>query len=238
MSQLISQSHDMPPLSHQNLFTPRSRATRSVTKHQRLIASLEDSLLMSAYTAGIFKPKVTSPSVPEIMPVSTALPIMGIDLWCVWDVHAAESSNRSTGATDYPEMVMPAADTLETMTLATEIPETATPATDSSEMVVNAVEIPKIAALATDASEMAALTTECSERPAQAVEIHCSGSVLAAECSEKAANAADSLGWLAHAATPFAVVSSIHELFVFPASTRHSDDELSARCVAINDSKD
>ncbi len=218
MSQLISQSHDMPPLSHQSLFTPRSRATRSVTKRQRLIASLEDSPLMSAYTAGIFKPKVTSPSVPEIMPVSTALPIMGIDLWCVWDVHAAESSNRSMGATDYPEMVMPAADTLETMALATEIPETATPATD--------------------ASEMAALTTECSERPAQAVEIHCSGSVLAAECSEKAANAADSLGWLTHAATPFAVVSSIHELFVFPASTRHSDDELSARCVAINDSKD
>ncbi len=30
----------------------------------------------------------------------------------------------------------------------------------------------------------------------------------------------------------------IHELFVFPASTRDSDDKLSARSVAINDSKD
>ncbi len=42
-----------------------SRATRSVTKRQRLIASLEDSPLMSAYTAGIFKPTLKSPSVPE-----------------------------------------------------------------------------------------------------------------------------------------------------------------------------
>ncbi len=62
--------------------------------------------------------------------------------------------------------------------------------------------------------------------------------VLTAECSEKAANAADPLGWLVHASTPFAVVSSIHELFVYPVSTRDSDDELSARSVAINDSKD
>ncbi len=51
-------------------------------------------------------------------------------------------------------------------------------------------------------------------------------------------NAADSLGWLAHAATPFALVSSIHEFFFFSASTRDSDDELSARSVATNDSKD
>ncbi len=130
----------------------------------------------------------------------------------------------------------PAADTLETTTLATEIPEMATPATDSSEMVVNAMEIPEIAALATDASEMAALATECSEKLVQAVEIP-EGVVLAARCSEKTANAANSLGWFAHAATPFAVVSSIHELFVFPASTRDSDDELSARSV-LNVSKD
>ncbi len=47
---------------------------------------------------------------------------------------------------------------------------------------------------------------ECSGRLAQAVEVP-EGAVLAAECSEKVANAADSLGWLAHAATPFAVVS-------------------------------
>ncbi len=52
------------------------------------------------------------------------------------------------------------------------------------------------------------------------------------------ANAADSLGWLVHAATPFAVVSSIHKLFVFPASTRDSDDKLSPCSVAINNSKD
>ncbi len=81
------------------------------------------------------------------------------------------------------------------------------------------------------------LATECSERLVQAVEIP-EGAVLAARCSEKAANAANSLGWFAHAATPFAVVSSIHELFVFPASTRDSDDELSARSVVLNVSKD
>ncbi len=192
---------------------------------------------MSVYTAGILKPTLTSPSIPDIMPVSAALPIMGIALWCVWSVHAAESSKRATCATDCPEMATPAADTSESVTLATEISETATPVTNSSEMVVNAVEIPEIAALATDASEMAALPTELSERPAQAVEIP-ERAVLAAECSEKAANAADPLGWLVHASTPFAVVSSIHELFVYPVSTRDSDDELSARSVAINDSKD
>ncbi len=142
MSQLISQSHVMPQLSHATI--DKSRATRSVTKRQRLIASLEDSPLMSTYTT--FKPMLTSPSVPEIIPVSTALPIMGIALWCVWAVHAAESSKRTTCATDCTEMVTPAADTLETTTLATEIPEMATPATDSSEMVVNAMEIPEIAA--------------------------------------------------------------------------------------------
>ncbi len=79
------------------------------------------------------------------MPVSAELPIMGIALWCVWAVHAAESSKRATCATDCPEMATPAADTSETVTLATEISETATPVTNSSEMVV-----------------MAALTTEWS----------------------------------------------------------------------------
>ncbi len=79
------------------------------------------------------------------MPVSAALPIMGIALWCVWAVHAAESSKRITCATDCTLMATPAADTSETTTLTTVIPEMATPATDSSEMVVNAVEISKIA---------------------------------------------------------------------------------------------
>ncbi len=114
MSQLISQSHVMPQLSHATI--DKSRATRSVTKRE-LIASLEDSPMMS--NTRLFKPCSQALLSQKIIPVSTALPIMGIALWCVWAVHAAESSKRTTCATDCTEMVTPAADTLETTTLAT-----------------------------------------------------------------------------------------------------------------------
>ncbi|KAF4100023.1 hypothetical protein G5714_018219 [Onychostoma macrolepis] len=97
--------------------TPRS--SRSVFHYPSLMSSLRDVPLVSAHTAGIPKPTHSNPPVLMHIPLSEALPLMGIALCCVWAAYTTA-----------------------------ELPEVATPAVASPEVAVHAAEPPEAAGLA------------------------------------------------------------------------------------------
>lgn len=70
---------------------------------------------MSARAAGIPKPTHSSPPVPELIPLSKALPMMGLALWCVWAAYTT---------TELPEMAV----------LTPGLPEVATVAAEPSDV--------------------------------------------------------------------------------------------------------
>ncbi|KAF4095123.1 hypothetical protein G5714_024201 [Onychostoma macrolepis] len=102
-------SADLPESGHVSVDTTRS--SRSVFHYSSLISSLRDSPLVSARTAGIPKPTHSSPPVPELIPLSEVLPMMGIALCCVWAAYTtAALSEVATAATASPEVVAHAAE--------------------------------------------------------------------------------------------------------------------------------
>ncbi len=64
------------------------RYSRSVLRYPSLVSSVKDAPLVSAHAAGIPKPIHSSPPVPELIPLSKVLPIMGIAfLVCLGCIH-------------------------------------------------------------------------------------------------------------------------------------------------------
>ncbi len=94
--------------------TVLSRET--VIKRQRLASSVEDPPLVSARTAGIPKPAHFNPPVPELIPLSEALPMMGITLCCIWAAYST---------TDLSQAMAPAAASPEVAAHAAKPPEVA-----------------------------------------------------------------------------------------------------------------
>ncbi len=69
---------------------------------------------MSARTAGIPKSTHSSPPVPELIPLSKVLPMMGIAFWCVWAAYTT---------TELPEMAASTMMFLEVVAEAAEPPD-------------------------------------------------------------------------------------------------------------------
>ncbi len=76
----------------------------------------EDAPLVSARAAGIPKSTHFSPPVPELIPLSEALPMMGIALCCVWAAYTTS---------ELPQVMAPAAASPEVAAYAAEPPEAA-----------------------------------------------------------------------------------------------------------------
>ncbi|KAL0203327.1 hypothetical protein M9458_001345, partial [Cirrhinus mrigala] len=120
---------DHPESSHIPSAGPRS--SRSVHHNPSLISCLRDAPLVSARSAGIPKPTHLTPPVLELIPLSAALSIMGIALWCVWAAYTA---------TESPEVAACAAEPLEVVASAVASPEAMTPAAVSPELASEAAE--------------------------------------------------------------------------------------------------
>ncbi len=74
---------------------------------------MRDAPLVSACTAGIPKPTHFNPSVPELIPLSEALPMMGIALCCVWAAYTTtELPVVATSTVMSPEVAADAAEPL------------------------------------------------------------------------------------------------------------------------------
>ncbi len=92
-SQLIFQSHFMPQLIFQSHF----RYSRSLLRVPSLVSSVRDAPLVSAHAAGIPKPTHTNHLAPELIAPSTALPMWGVALWCIWVYRGGAGYNLSRG---------------------------------------------------------------------------------------------------------------------------------------------
>ncbi len=96
--------------------TVLSRET--VIKCQRLASSVEDPPLVSARTAGIPKPAHSNPSVPVLIPLSEALPMMGNALCCIWAAYTTtELLEVATSTVMSPEVAAHAAEPPEAAVL-------------------------------------------------------------------------------------------------------------------------
>ncbi len=93
-----------------------SRYSRSVLRFPSLVSSVRDAPLVSARAAGIPKPTHSSPPVPELIPLSEVLPMMGIAFWCVWAAYTT---------TELPEVTVATMMSSEVAADATEPPEAA-----------------------------------------------------------------------------------------------------------------
>ncbi len=105
---------DQPESCHVLSATPRY--SRSVLLYPSLISSVSDAQLMSAHAAGIPKPAHFNPPVPALIPLSEALPMMGIALCCVWAAYTTS---------ELPQAMAPAAASPEVAAHAAEPPEAA-----------------------------------------------------------------------------------------------------------------
>ncbi len=96
---------------------------------------------MSAGAAGIPKPTHSSPPVPELIPLSEALPMMGIAFWCVWAAYTTTEPPEVAASTMVsPEVAADAAEPPEVVTLVAVFPEVMAPTAVSPEMVAYAPE--------------------------------------------------------------------------------------------------
>ncbi len=111
---------------------------------------MEDPQLQSAGAAGIPKLTHSSPPVPELIPLSVALPIMGIALWCVWAAYTT---------TEPPEVAASILISPKVVTDAVEPPEVVAHATVSPEAMAPAAVSPKVAAYAAEPPEATALAS-------------------------------------------------------------------------------
>ncbi len=66
---------------------------------------------MSARAAGIPKPTLSNLHVPELSPLSVALPTMGIALWCIWATYTTTETLKKAAPTMMsPEVAADAAE--------------------------------------------------------------------------------------------------------------------------------
>ncbi len=105
---------EQPESCHVLSVTPRY--SRSVLQYPNLVCSVRDAPLVSARAAGIPKPAHFSPPVPALIPLSEALPMMGIALCCVWAAYTTS---------ELPQVMAPAAASPEVAAHAAEPPEAA-----------------------------------------------------------------------------------------------------------------
>ncbi|XP_058626171.1 uncharacterized protein LOC131536963 isoform X1 [Onychostoma macrolepis] len=134
-------STDLPEWGHVRADTPRS--SRSVFHYRSLISSVRDSPLVSARTAGIPKPNHSSPPVPELIPLSETLLLMGIAFWCVWAAYTTTELPEVVSLTAvFPEVMVPAAVSPEVAVHAAEPPDAAVLTSAPRMVVASSNELP------------------------------------------------------------------------------------------------
>ncbi len=147
MSQLIAQSFiavdrpeprlvavDRPESGY--FLSAETRSSRSVFRYPSLVYSVRDATLVSARTAGIPKPTHSNTPGPELIPLSEALPMMGIVLCCVWTAYTTTELPEVAASTGmYPEVAADDAIPLGVVTLAAVSPQAMMPASDSCTVV-------------------------------------------------------------------------------------------------------
>ncbi len=127
---------------------------------------MNDAPLVSARAAGIPKPAHFNPLVPALIPLSEALPMMGITLCCIWAVYTTS---------ELPQAMAPTAASPEVAAHAAEPPEAAVLASTPCMVVapsnvlsawrvavketVTTVEPPEVAATAAEPSEVTVVST-------------------------------------------------------------------------------
>ncbi len=113
---------DHPESCHVLSVTPRY--SRSVLQYPSLVSSVRDAPLVSARAAGIPKPTHFSPPVPELIPLSKALPMMGITFWCVWASYTTTAPPEVAASTiAFLEVAADAAEPFEVVVPAIVFPE-------------------------------------------------------------------------------------------------------------------
>ncbi len=138
---------DHPESCHVLSITPRY--SRSVLRFPSLVSSVRDAPLVSACAAGIPKPNHSNPPVPELIPLSKVLPMMGIVFWCAWAAYTTTELPETAVSTMMSlEVAAEAAEPPEVVALATAFPEAMVPATVSPEVAAHAAEPPEAAVLA------------------------------------------------------------------------------------------
>ncbi len=104
---------------------------------------------MSARAAGIPKPAHFNPPVPALIPLTEALPMMGIALCCVWAAYTTtELPEVVTSTVMSPEVAADSAEPHGVVTLAAVISEAMALAAASSGVVAHAAEPPEVVVLA------------------------------------------------------------------------------------------
>ncbi len=100
---------------------------------------MRDAPLVSARAAGIPKPTHSSPPVPELIPPSKVLPLMGIAFRCVWAAFTT---------TEFQEVAASTVMSPEVAAVAAEPPEIVGLAAVFLEVMVHAAVSPELAAYA------------------------------------------------------------------------------------------
>ncbi|KAL0193382.1 hypothetical protein M9458_011678, partial [Cirrhinus mrigala] len=141
---------------------PESRHfTSAAPRSSSLVSSVRDPPLVFSRAAGIPKPALTNLPVPEVIPLSAALPIWGIAFWCLWaTIITAKTPEPSTPTDGSPEVVAEAA----------EPPEMAVPAPDLPEVVAQAAEPSEAVPFTSALVPVVAPTYELSACPVTAME--------------------------------------------------------------------
>ncbi len=101
---------EQPESCHVLSVTPR------YSRYPNLVCSVRDAPMVSARAAGIPKPAHFNPPVPALIPLSEALPMMGIAFCCVWAAYTTS---------ELPQVMAPAAASPEVAAHAAEPPEAA-----------------------------------------------------------------------------------------------------------------
>ncbi len=149
-------SADLPESHHVSADLPEScdvlsvtsRYSRSVLRFPSLVSSVRDAPLVSARAAGIPKPTHSSPPVPELIPLSEVLPMMGIAFWCVWAAYTTTEFPEVTVATMMSsEVAADAAEPPEVVAFVAMFPEVMVPAAVSPKVAADAAEPPEAAVL-------------------------------------------------------------------------------------------
>ncbi|ROL43189.1 hypothetical protein DPX16_18592 [Anabarilius grahami] len=94
---------DHPESCHVLSVAPRS--LRSFLRYPSLVSSVRDTPLVSARASGIPKSAHSSLPAPELIPLSAALPIMGITLWCIWAAYTTAESPEVAAYSAEPPIV-------------------------------------------------------------------------------------------------------------------------------------
>ncbi len=103
---------------------------------------------MSARAAGIPKTTHSSPPVPELIPLSKVLPMMGITFWCVWAAYTTTELPEAAASTMFLEVAAEAAEPPEVVALGAVFPEAMVPVIVFPEVAAHAAEPPEAAVLA------------------------------------------------------------------------------------------